>query len=191
MASYTGSYFFPSSGNSPIRSRSTRSTGSSTSTAPTCLGRRSAHSAERRARALLASGQVRDPARLRRTPPRHRPSRDGRHRRRVGVHQSGEGGLAWNPGPKMPLPRVLPGETLHDLHTEAPGGSGARSSLTTDCGSPGGPSRRSSTTGRSSPASTPVSLRKGPGAVKNMVHFRQPNRPAIQHGHPSSSVMSK
>ena len=92
---------------------------------PPVQGGGRARGAERRARALMASGQVRDLARLREAAPRHRPSRDGRHRRRAGVRQGGEGGVARHPGPKMPLPRVLPGEALHDLQAEAPGGSGA------------------------------------------------------------------
>ena len=82
---------------------------------------RRAHLPQRRARRLLVHGAIGDVARLVRPHgPDPRPGRR-RRRRRDGLRERRAAQLAGHEGPEVRVPRVLPGQEVHDLAPQAAG----------------------------------------------------------------------
>lgn len=79
------------------------------------------HLPQRRARRLLVHGALGDvEGAVGADGPNPRPGRR-RLRRRDGIRQRGAAQLAGNARPEVRLPRVLPGQEVHDLAPKAPG----------------------------------------------------------------------
>ena len=88
-------------------------------------GRRRARRLQRRPRALLVPRQSRDVEGLEGAALQDSAAGHGGNGRRQRVRQGRGRALARDQGPEMPVPRVLPGEEVHDEPPEAAGGQGA------------------------------------------------------------------